>query len=108
MFQKLNWQVYTNDDRNEVIENIKNTISACDGSIMNFNMFSDLAMSFSIETEEHNIIELHKDLSTILKISDFDQKRINQNSKKEWLISMNISFGRGKGELKKDIPAIPG
>ena len=72
MLQKLNWQAYSNDDRNKIIENIKDAISSCDGSIMNFNMFSDLAMSISVEIEEHNIMDLYKVLSSILKISDFD------------------------------------
>lgn len=108
MLRKLTWQGYTNDDRNEVIEKIKDAISDCDGSIMNFNMFSDLAISLSIEIEEYNIIKLNKVLSTFLKISDYDHKGVNQKSKKDWLILMNISFGQGKGELTKDIPVVPG
>jgi hypothetical protein len=102
MQQKLNWQAYTNDDRNKIIKEVKETIITCDGYIMNFSMFSDLALSLSIEIEENKIQALHKALSHILKVSDFSEGNINVNSRKEWLIFMNISFSSGKGELKKN------
>lgn len=37
-------------------------------------------------------------------ISKSDGCIMNLESKKEWLIFMNISFGRGKGDLKHKIP----
>ena len=55
MQKKLSWQIFSNDDRNKVIEVIKNTISNSGGCIMNFNMFSDLALTLSIEIEENKI-----------------------------------------------------
>ena len=104
MQKKLNWNAFSNDDRNKVIEAVKNTISNSDGCIMNFNMFSDLALTLSIEIEENKIQTLHRALSLVLNISELELHEINLESKKEWLIFMNISFGRGKGELKQVIP----
>lgn len=101
MKSKLSWAAYSNSDRNKIIESVKTTISKNDGYIINFNMFSDLAMSISIEIEENKIQTLHKDLSLIVGISEIESDNFNLNSKKEWLIFMNISFGKGKGGLKK-------
>lgn len=67
-------------------------------------MFSDLALTLSIEIEENKIQTLHRALSLVVNISEFELHDMNLGSKKEWLIFMNISFGRGKGELKHEIP----
>lgn len=108
MQKKLNWQLFSNEDRNVIIENIKNVISRSDGYIINFNMFSDLALSLSVEIEENKIQTLHRALSQIVNVSELERDNISLESKKEWLIFMNISFGRGKGELKQETPEVPG
>jgi len=108
MQKKLSWQAYSSEDRNKVIEEIKDSISTGDGYILNFNMFSDLGLTLSIEIEEYKIESLHKTLSLILNISELENQSINQESKRDWLIFLNISFGRGKGELKQEIPEVPG
>ena len=108
MQKKLSWQVFSNDDRNKVIEAVKNIVSNSDGCIMNFNMFSDLALTLSIEIEENKIQTLHSALSLIVNISELELHDMNLESKKEWLIFMNISFGRGKGDLKQEIPEVAG
>lgn len=75
---------------------------------MNFNMFSDLALTLSVEVEENRIPELYNALSSTLRVSDFDAENIRTESTKEWLLFMNISFGGGEGKLKGEVPAIPG
>ena len=108
MKSKLIWTAYSKISRIEAIEKIKNIISANDGYIMNFNMFSDLAFTFSIEIPEDRVIELHNALKSILKISDISSEDVFKKSKKEWLIFMNISFTMGTGELKIETPKVPG
>ena len=82
MQKKLSWQAFSNDERNEVIETVKNTISLCDGCILNFNMFSDLALNLSIEIEENKIQELHRALSLVVNLSELNPHDINFESKK--------------------------
>jgi len=53
-----------------VIDALKNAISSNDGCIMNFNVFSDLALSLSIEIEAYRAKELFKSLAEILSIND--------------------------------------
>lgn len=108
MQRSLSWQAFSNGDRNRIIEEIKNAISATDGYILNFNMFSDLALTLCIEIEENKIESLHKLFSSILNVSELKFQEINQESKKEWLIFVNTSFAQGKGELKQEIPDVPG
>lgn len=108
MQKKLSWEGYTNEDRNKIIEDMKNVIAEKGGCIINFNMFSDLALSLSIEIEENSISKLHQALAKILTISEFEPKSIRFASKKECLIFFNISFGSGKGKLKHKVPSVPG
>jgi hypothetical protein len=105
---KLIWTAYSSEPRIEVIEKIKDIISTNDGYIMNFNMFSDLAITFSIEVPEDKITKLHNALKSVLKISDISSEDVFNNPKKEWLIFMNISFSKGTGELKIETPEVPG
>ena len=108
MMKKLNWEGYSSGDRNKVIEEVKDVISKSDGCIMNFSMFSDLAISLSIEIEESGIVALHKTLSNVLTISELSAENINANSSKDWLIFMNLSFTKGTGEMTVEIPEVPG
>ncbi|MBV1888402.1 MAG: hypothetical protein KUG51_03855 [Urechidicola sp.] len=108
MQKKLNWEVFSNKDRNTVIESVKSVIFSSDGCLVNFTMFSDLAIALSVEIEENKIITLYNAISNIVEISNFEKKEININSKKEWLIFINVSFSKGKGELKIELPAVPG
>ena len=108
MLKKLNWQAFSNEDRNEIIEKVKQVITSSEGYITNFNMFSDLAMSLSIEIEEAGIQSLHQALGSLLNISDLEAETVNPNSKKEWLVFINISFGSGTGDLKGIVPDVPG
>lgn len=107
MQKKLNWSAYSGKSRNELIEEIKNAISSNDGCIINFNMYSDLSLVLNIEIPEDRILDLHNGLNSFLTISDITSADI-QNTKKDWLIFLNISFGRGMGDLKSEIPDVPG
>jgi len=108
MIRKLNWQAFTNNDRNKVIDELKDIISDYDGFILNFNMFSDLTMSLSIEIEENKIVKLYQALSQILNVSDFETNSIRIESRKNWVIFMNISFSIGKGDLSVENRLFPG
>ncbi len=108
MKKKLNWQAFSSEKRIVIIEQVKEVISKNDGCIMNFNLFSDIALSLSIDIEENKIEQLHTALSKILTISELENQEISQTSKKEWLIFMNLSFSNGKGDLKIEIPMVPG
>ena len=108
VFNKLNWQLFSNQDRITAIEALKAIISKNDGYIVNFNLFSDLALSLTVEIEEQNISNLYSELETIISISESKPGNIDDHSKKDWWILMNVSFSKGKGNLKVEIPDVPG
>lgn len=108
MKNKLNWEGFSTHDRIEGIERIKDAISRNDAYILNFNMFSDLALSLSIEIEENRIMDLHTALKKIITVSDIDVEKMISTSQRAWLIFLNISFSKGAGKLKTDVPAVPG
>ena len=108
MIKKLNWKAVSGRNRIEIIEKVKSAISSNDGYIINFNMFSDLALSLSIEIPANRIVDLHNSLATVLTISEIDSNTKIQQSNEEWLIYINLSFGAGKGDLVVEVPAVPG
>ncbi len=108
MYKKLNWQAYSSGNRNELIEAIKDVISKSDGYIMNFNLFSDIALSLSIEIEEQKVAALHEALSGVVTVSELDQEKLHPHSSKEVLLFLNVSFSSGKGDVAIEIPAVPG
>jgi len=108
MQKKVHWQGFSGEERNKVIAKIKDVVSAHGGGITDFKMFSDLDLNLSIEIEEDRIIELHHALKEILDVSDSDLEDINNESKNEDIVFLHISFSKGKGELKIEIPEVPG
>ena len=108
VLNKINWQAFSNKERNEAINELKSTISKSGGYIINFSLFSDLALSLTIEIEEKNILNLYKEFDKTLNMSESEPENIDNKSNKDWWVLMNISFSKGKGELKVDIPEVPG
>lgn len=108
MQKKFKWEAFSERNRNRVIEEVKKAISNCDGYIINFNMFSDLAIHLSIEIAENQVAKLYASLANHIKISPEFQKDFASISSKECLISLNINFTLGTGNLKREIPAVPG
>ena len=108
MKNKLNWEVFTNQERNNAIEDLKRIISSNGGFILNSNFFSDLALSLTIEIEERKIEDLHDALSRVVTISELGNSKFDKESEKEWWLFLNINFTKGKGDLKINIPEVPG
>jgi hypothetical protein len=71
-------------------------------------MFSDLALSLSIEIPEDAIVRLHNSLNKIVTIEPIDATILIGKSKKDWLVFMNVSFSKGTGELRIETPDVPG
>ena len=70
MKNKLNWQLLSSRERHSAIEALKATISHNDGYILNFRMFSDLALSLQVEIEEQNILSLYSEINEEMRILD--------------------------------------
>ncbi|SFF99505.1 hypothetical protein [Pontibacter chinhatensis] len=108
MIRKLNWQVFTEQERNKAIEDLKGKISSHGGYIVNSTFFSDLAISLTIEIEENDILKLYASIQESMTISESGFDNLNVNAGNEWWIFLNVTFRQGKGDLKIDVPNVPG
>lgn len=109
MKKSLSWEGYSNGNRIEIIDEVKAAIQNSDGAIMNFNMFSDLALTLSIEIPANRVNDLHQSLSKILSISIKNDEEVkNEISIKEIMIYFNVSFTKGTGNMINEIPDVPG
>jgi hypothetical protein len=108
MKNKLTWSAFTNNERAMSIDKMKSVISKSDAYITHFNMFSDLAMSLTLEIEEKNIFALHQGLTEVFSISKLVGDFRDNHSTKEWFVYIHLSFSKGKGEMKMVIPDVPG
>ncbi len=95
-------------ERLSAIDEVKKSILRSDGYVINFNMFSDLAMSLSIEITEAHVTSLHAELKKVVTISDLDPNTFNHQSPKECLVLVNVSFTRGTGNMKHEKPMVDG
>ncbi|MDG1805677.1 hypothetical protein [Flavicella sp.] len=104
---KFNWEAFSSKNRMKIIEEIKNTINKY-GYIVNFNMFSDLALSLSAEVDENQIENLYNDLEKHTSMSKLDRLKLNLKSKKEAVVFLNILFARGTGDVSHIKPMVDG
>ncbi len=99
------WTAYTNDERHTAINKLQNVISRY-GDIVDTKFFSDISLNLKIEIEELKIDGLYSELRQQVGIDNFD--RLHSKSKRERVIFLNITFSSGTGNLKIELPAVPG
>jgi hypothetical protein len=103
--ENIFWTGFSNGPRHEVISEIQNIVSRY-GAIVDFKQFSDISLSLCIEIEELKIDSLRAELNQILGLDQ--SEAFNSVSKKERTIYLNITFNKGSGNLKIEVPAVPG
>jgi len=99
------WTGFSGEERQSAIHEIQNTISKY-GSIVDFHLFSDITLSITIEIAESKIDQLYEDLMEIVGLDEFEY--LNSTSKDERTIYFHITFAKGTGNLKIEVPAVPG
>lgn len=96
---------YSQAPRHQSIESIKSWVAAY-GDIVDFNLFSDLAISVKIEIPEASILPLHQALRSIIALDDYDAApSLNQ---RERTLFLHIHFAQGSGEASHERPIGPG
>lgn len=99
------WTGFSDDERHAAIDKIQHVVSKY-GDLVDFHFFSDISLSMTIVIEEWKIDKLYDELTKIIGVqkSEF----LNSNSKKERTIYLNITFSKGKGDLRIEVPSVPG
>ncbi len=103
--QNIFWTGFSNDERHTAINKVNSLISKY-GDIVDFHLFSDISLSMTIEIEEYKIDKLYDELTEIIGIQKTEC--LNSISKKERTIYLNLTFADGTGNLKIEVPSVPG
>ena len=103
--ENIFWRGYCNYDRNSAISKIEEIVNE-HGYIIDFMPFSDLSISIIIEVQEYNLDKLYSALYSYLKMDSFEE--LNSPSTTERLVFLNITFIKGTGNLRIEIPDVPG
>lgn len=103
--QSIFWTAVTARDRITVIQDVENIIGKY-GFITEFKEFSDLGINICIELGKNKLSELHQALKTALSINEL--QAISSEAPSELTVYLNISFLKGHGDLKIEVPAVPG
>jgi hypothetical protein len=99
------WSGYVLEDRLSGIEKVKRIIAEY-GDVVNFNMFSDLSISLEIEITENRLYDLYQALNHQIQM---DPTMVSSSlSTKQRVLYLNLSFSKGSGNLKINVPAVPG
>ena len=95
------WTGFSHDERHHAISKVSKY-----GDVVDFHIFSDISLSMTIEIEEFKIDNLYDDLTKIILVQKFEY--LNSISKKEIIVYLNITFAKGTGNLKLEVPPVPG
>lgn len=75
------------------------------GFLLDFKIFSDISISMIIEIEEGKVGDLYTALNEFVSLQDFEAPG---PSLRECLVFLNVTFTRGAGNLRMEVPEVPG
>lgn len=101
IMENIFWTAFSHDERHAAISDIQAAI-ARHGYLIDVHLFSDLSLSMTIELEERKIDRLHEELKPILRVEKHEY--LNSVSTRERILYLNITFARGTGDLKREVP----
>lgn len=103
--ENIFWTGFSNDERHAAITKIQQVVSTY-GDIIDVHLFSDLSLSMTIEIEEFKIDKLYDALTGEINMQKWEP--LNFVSNKERNVYLNITFAKGTGNLKIEVPSVPG
>lgn len=103
--KRFYWTGYSNKQPNLAISEIEQIINH-HGFLVDFKRFSDISISLIIEIQEQKAVKLYNDLKNYMVLTDSDF--ISSGSEEECTILFNITFTKGTGNLRIEIPSVPG
>jgi hypothetical protein len=99
------WEIYCKKDRYEGISEIESLVNKY-GAITDFHRFSDLSLSLTVDITPSNAHLLFDKLSKEMDIKG--KKPLETESKTEGILYISINFALGHGDLKTEVPNVPG
>ncbi|MDP4269551.1 MAG: hypothetical protein Q8909_05440 [Bacteroidota bacterium] len=98
------WTAISHEERIQAISDITRIVDRY-AIVLNFQRFSDIAMSLLLEVEECRLKELQDDLNAILSWDTGETQFIE--SKADCIVFLNVTFAKGTGDLQIENPNIP-
>lgn len=96
---------YSDQQRLTAIPEIEQIIGR-HGFITDFKMFSDISLSIAIEIPENQVAALYQELKTCMRLED--EPALHSDSRRECTLYLNVTFTMGSGDLKQEVPNVPG
>ncbi len=103
--ENIFWTGFSNEERHSAINKIQSAVSKY-GDVVVVHFFSDISLNMTIEIEEFKIDKLYDELTKIIGVQK--PEYLNSISKKERTVYINITIAKGAGNLKIEVPSVPG
>ncbi|CCH52847.1 hypothetical protein BN8_01881 [Fibrisoma limi BUZ 3] len=103
--KRFYWVGYCEEDRLKATPQIARVINK-HGALINTNFFSDLATSFVIEVPADQIQALYAGLQEYMQLENIGP--LPASGPYECTVLLNLSFAKGSGNLKVEVPSVPG
>lgn len=103
--ENIFWTGFSDDERHSAINEIQSVISKY-GDLVDVHFFSDISLTMTIEIEEFKIDKLYDELTKIIGVQK--PEYLNSISNKKRTVYINITFAKGTGNLKIEVPSVPG
>lgn len=101
----MNWKGFCQEERNKAIFDIEQTVSQF-GYIIDFHRYTDMELCLKIELPGKNVPALHQALKARLMLDTLPEGCFE--SDKEQNLFITITFAVGTGNMKIEVPAVPG
>ncbi len=105
MMKNIFWSGYCSHERITSIARLEDEINKI-GFIVDFKQFSDISIAIQIEIEEQYLKSLYQNLNQILLIDEI--RLIDTDSNIEINLFLHVHFTNGSGNLRIEVPAVPG
>lgn len=102
---KYYWTAFCKQSRHAAIDKIVQIINTY-GAVIDSKMFSDLSLSLIIEIEARQIAPLYAELGAYIDLSDTEV--VQTDATVERVILLSVNFTHGTGNLKIEVPSVPG
>ncbi len=99
------WSGVSGKPRFETIQDLESCINSY-GYIEDFKEFSDLDMGLHIEVETKKYLLLLNQIKEVLHLDEPEE--LPDTSKESQSIMLHVSFLAGTGDLKIEVPGVPG
>jgi len=113
MKRRIHLQTYTDEERHRAITRLRELIADAGGWIVDFQLFSNLALSVIIEITFADLKRLLETLEECnVQLSDQSRSTVValslESPVEEIRVLINLAFSQGDGELRQHLPAVPG